>query len=707
MATHFRSCNLCEAICGLEITTEDDKIISIKGDKQDPLSRGFICPKGTAMQDVQNDPNRLRKPIKKVNGEWQEISFEEAFELVAEKVVTTQKNFGENSVGLYLGNPTVHNYGSLTHGPGFSRVLKTLNRFSATSLDQLPMQLTCFLMYGHQFLIPVPDIDNCDYFLMIGANPLASNGSIWTVPDIPSRIKDLKARNGELVVIDPRKTETAHVSTEHIFIRPGTDALFLMALIHSVFEQGLVNTGHLSKQLANLDKVEQAAQTFKPETVEKITGISADKITEIAKKLSITKRAVCYGRMGISTQAYGSLCNWAIQVLNIICGNLDIVGGVMVTHPAVAFVKPGEGSAGNFKRQFSRVSKLPTFSGELPAVVMAEEMLIEGEGQIKCFITAAGNPVLSAPNGRLLDKAFENLDFMASIDIYLNETTRHADVIIPPTSHLEHDHFDIAFLRFATRNTVRFNEAIFEKPEGSLHDWEIFNGIAEKIAKKRGENFQGLPEPSVLIDFMLQAGFYTSQPGDVGPLNLEKVKQHPHGIDLGPLKPSLSERICTKDGLIELAPKEMLDDIPRLVSELETNLEYSVNGELRLIGRRHVRSCNSWMHNSNRLVKGKPRWELLMHPVDMKQRNILDGDQVSIQSKNNSVTTEVRASEEMMPGVVSLPHGWGHQRAGVRLDIASQQLGVSVNDVTDEKFFDAVSGNAALNGVLVKVMRAS
>lgn len=706
--THYRACNLCEATCGLVIVTEGEQIVSIKGDEKDPLSRGYICPKGTAMADIQNDPDRLRKPVKKVNGEWQEISYQEAIELVAENVVKTQEKHGDDAIGFYLGNPTVHNYGSLTHGPGFSRVLKTINRFSATSLDQLPCHLASFLMYGHQHLIPVPDIDNCDYFLMLGANPVASNGSMWTVPDFPNRVKELKKRGGELVVIDPRKTETAHIASAHHFIKPGSDALFLMAIIHSLFKNNLVNLGHLKHLIANLDNVKQAAEVFSPEKVAPMCGIDATTIETIAQKLASTPRAVCYGRMGISTQAFGAVCNWAIQVINILCANLDVVGGTMVTHPAAGYIKQGEGGGGNFKRKFSRVSKLPVFSGELPAVVMAEEILTEGEGQIKMFITSAGNPVLSSPNGVLLDKAFESLDFMASIDIYINETTRHADVIIPPTAHLEHDHFDIAFLRLATRNTVRFNEAIFEKPEGALHDWEILNGLAEAIEKKRGRAFQGMPEPAVLIDFMLQGGYYSNEDvqnnNAVGPLSLEKLKQHPHGIDLGPLRPSLSERLCTQDGVIDLAPEEYINDISRLQAEINKPIN---ENELLLIGRRHVRSCNSWMHNSHRLVKGKPRWQLLMNPDDMKTRGIKTGELVSIQSKTNSVQTIVEASEDMMPGVVSLPHGWGHQRKNIKMDIASQQAGVSVNDVTDETYYDAICGNAGFNGVSVQIQRES
>ncbi|MBL4869096.1 MAG: molybdopterin-dependent oxidoreductase [Pseudomonadales bacterium] len=497
---HYRACNLCEAICGLEIKTEGKKILSIKGDKKDPLSRGFICPKGTALQDIQEDPNRLHGPMKRIGDRWESIDWEEAFEWVATKIVETQNKYSNDAVGIYLGNPNVHNYGSLTHGAPFSRILRTKNQFSATSLDQLPLQMACYFMYGHQFLIPIPDIDNCDYFLMIGANPMASNGSLWTVPDFPARVKALQKRGGELVVIDPRHTETAAIANAHHFVRPGSDALLLFAIINTLFEEDLLVTTHLSPYLADVDTVKDVAKAFSPEKVSDITGIAVEDIQQMARKLASTERAICYGRTGISIQKYGGLCNWAIQVINVLCGNLDVVGGTLVTHPAVGYVKPGESGKGNFARKHSRVSGLPSFSGELPATVMAEEMLTPGDGQIKGFITMAGNPVLSAPNGVKLDAALESLDFMVAIDFYINETTRHADIILPPTAPLEHDHFDLAFFRFATRNTVRFNEVVIAADKGSKHDWEILNELTVRIAEKKNKKVQPLPEPAMLMD---------------------------------------------------------------------------------------------------------------------------------------------------------------------------------------------------------------
>ncbi|MBV1883630.1 MAG: molybdopterin oxidoreductase family protein [Pseudomonadales bacterium] len=702
--THYRACNLCEAICGLEIKTQNNKIISIKGDKQDPLSRGFICAKGTALQDIQEDSNRLRQPMKRIGDQWEAVEWDVAFEWVANKIVETQSQHNRDAVGVYLGNPNVHNYGSLTHGAPFCRMLSTKNQFSATSLDQLPLQMACYFLYGHQFLIPIPDIDHCDYFLMIGANPMVSNGSLWTVPDFPARLKALQGRGGELVVVDPRRTETAKVANEHYFVRPGSDAFLLMAIIHTLFDEEAIVTGHLDSYLPNLDGFAAQVQDFSPEAVSELTGIEAQAIREMARKLSSTERAICYGRTGISIQKYGALSNWAIQVINILCGNLDVEGGTLVTHPAVGLVKPGEAGKGGFARKYSRVSSLPSFSGELPATVMAEEMLTPGDGQIKGFISVAGNPVLSSPNGARLDAALENLDFMVSIDFYINETTRHADIILPPTSTLEHDHYDIAFLRFATRNTVRFNEEVIAAEGDAKHDWQIFNELMARIAEKTKQPFQPLPEPSLMMDLGLRTGYYSQEPGNIGELSLKRLKDNPHGIDLGPLKPSLTERLCTKDGLIDLAPEVYMQDLGRLRAELNDSiLEPTEQSHLSLIGRRHIRSNNSWLHNSHRLVKGKPRWQLFMHPKDMEERSLVDGSQVTIQSAVNAVETQVLASEDMMRGVVSLPHGWGHRRKGVKLDVASQQEGVSVNDVTDDHYYDELSGNAAFNGVPVEV----
>ena len=697
--THYRACNLCEAICGLEIKTQGDQVLSIKGDKNDPLSRGYICPKGVAMQDIYSDPNRLRKPVKKHGDSWVEISWQEAFDSVAEKLVAVQEQHGQNAVAFFAGNPNVHNYGSMTHAGVLRKAVQSKIHFSATSLDQLPHHLTSYSLYGHQSLIPVPDIDHSHYMLIIGGNPLASNGSIMTSPDIPKRLKAIQQRGGRFIVIDPRRTETAEIADQHLFIRPGTDAWLLMAMINTLFAEDLVKTGHLTDLLVGIDQVRSACESFTPEFAEQYSGVAAEQIRQLARDMANTEGAVCYGRMGVSVQVYGTLCQWAIQMINILTHSLDVRGGMMASSPAFGYIKPGESGAGHFAAFHSRVSGLPEFSGELPASAMAEEILTEGEGQIRSLITIAGNPVLSAPNGNQMDKALAGLDFMVSIDFYINETTQHADIILPPTSALEHDHYDIAFHRFAIHNTARFNQAVFEPAQDSKHDWEIFNQLGLAIAARKGVDAKPLPSPDQIVDYGIQCGPYSAKAGHELELTLDKVKQHIHGLDIGPLEPSLPQRLCTADGKITL----MADYIEQDIARLNADQPLIEKDEFLLIGRRHIRSNNSWMHNSKRLVKGKPRWQLLMHPDDLAAHQLQDQSQVRIQSRVGEVQTQVLASDEVMPGVVSLPHGWGHKREGVNLDIAAEQEGVSCNDLTDEKLIDQASGNSALNGVPVRI----
>ncbi|MDB2533486.1 molybdopterin-dependent oxidoreductase [Porticoccaceae bacterium] len=697
--THYRACNLCEAICGLEIKTQGDQVLSIKGDKNDPLSRGYICPKGTAMEDIFTDPDRLRKPVVRQGDKWVEISWQQAFDTVADKLVAVQEQHGHNAVAFYAGNPNVHNYGSMTHANVLRKAVQTKIHFSATSLDQLPHHLTSYSLFGHQSLIPIPDIDHSNYMLIIGGNPLASNGSIMTSPDIPKRLKAIQQRGGRFIVIDPRRTETAEIADQHLFIRPGTDAWLLMAMLNTLFAEDLISTGHLTDLLVGVDQVRSACVSFTPELAEQRTGVAAEQIRQLARDMASTEGAVCYGRMGVSVQVYGTLCQWAIQMINILTNSLDVRGGMMASSPAFGFIKPGESGAGHFAAFHSRVSSLPEFAGELPATVMAEEMLTEGEGQIRGLITTAGNPVLSAPNGNLMDKALAGLDFMVSIDFYINETTQHADIILPPTSALEHDHYDLAFHRLAVHNTARFNEAVFEPAEGSKHDWEIFNELGLAVAARKGMDAKSLPSPDKLIDMGIQRGPYSAAAGHELELTLDKIKQHPHGLDIGPLQPSLPERLCTSDGKITLMADYIIEDLARL----GTDQSATAKDEFLLIGRRHIRSNNSWMHNSHRLVKGKPRWQLLMHPDDLAAHQLQDQSQVRIQSRVGEVQTQVMASDEVMPGVVSLPHGWGHKRDGVSMEIAAAQGGVSCNDLTDDKLIDQASGNSALNGVPVRI----
>jgi len=703
--THYRACHLCEAICGLKIETKGQEILSIKGDPEDPLSRGHICPKAVALRDIHEDPDRLQYPVRRITRadgtiDWEELSWDEALDATADALLDAYRTTGVDSIGVYLGNPSVHNYGMLTHQNHLFRWLRTRNRFSATSVDQLPHHLVSLWLFGHKSLFPIPDVDRSEYFLMLGANPLASNGSIWTVPDVKKRLQALQARGGRLVVIDPRRTETAAIADEHLAIVPGSDALFLAAVAHTIFAEGLAAPRELAPIVAGLDTVAAALDGFTADFAAPHCGIDADTIRRIARDFAAAGAAICYGRMGVSTQRFGALCQYLIQVINIGTGNLDRPGGSMFTLPAVDQV-PRTGPGG-FDRHRSRVRGLPEFDRELPAAALAEEITTPGEGRIRVLFTGAGNPVLSTPNGRALEEALPTLDFMVSLDPYINETTCHADIILPPTSPLEHDHYDIAFHINAVRNTARYNPPVFEPLADKLHDWEIFTALGERVARGLGEEPKDSYPPHAMIDLGLQHGPYGRDTEH--DLSLAKLQANPSGIDLGPLRPLLPERLLTPDKQIHCAAPQALGDLARLRAAFAAPRD---DATLHLIGRRHVRSNNSWMHNYHRLVKGRARDQLLVHPTDLAARGLRDGDRVELRSASGSVTVPVEASEEIMPGVVSLPHGYGHARRGVRLAIASDHAGVSCNDVTDAAYLDELSGNAAVNGVPVTLHAAA
>jgi anaerobic selenocysteine-containing dehydrogenase len=709
--THFRACHLCEAMCGIAIDVDDGgQITRIAGDKDDPFSAGHICPKAVALKDVHYDPDRLRRPLRRTTSGWQEVSFEEALQEAAERLHAIQTAHGKNAVATYLGNPTVHNHGATVFSQVLLKTLRTRSRYSATSVDQLPHMLASYLMFGHQLLLPVPDVDRTQFFLMLGANPLASNGSLMTAPGIERRLRALRARGGRLVVVDPRRTETAAMADSHLAIRPGTDALLLLAMLHQLFAEGRVEPGRLASCSDGLEEVGRLVASFAPAAVAAATGLTADAIRGLARDFSDGAPAVAYGRVGTSTQEFGGLCAWLVNVLNVVTGNLDRPGGAMFTHPAVDVLALADrlDQRGHFDKGRSRVRGLPEFSGEYPVATLADEIETPGEGQVRALVTFAGNPVLSTPNGRRLDRALGQLEFMVSIDPYLNETTRHAHLLLPPTSALEHSHYDLVFHALAVRNTVRHSPPLFEKPSGALDDWEILLELATRIETARGQRLTaGLKRrllrtlgPDGLVEMLLRLGPYgTLLPFGPG-LTLRSVRRAAHGLDLGPLRPALPERLGTKNRRISLCPARLVADLDRLRARQEALA--SSNG-LLLIGRRDLRTNNSWMHNSERLVKGQDRCTLLMHPQDAEARGLRDGASVRITSRAGSVVAPLEASDAMRPGVVSLPHGFGHGREGVRLRVAAAHAGASVNDLTDEQLVDGLCGTAAFSGVPVEV----
>ena len=683
---HYRNCNLCEAICGIEITHEDGKIQSIVGDKLDPFSRGHICPKALGLKDIYEDADRLRHPVRKVDGGCKEISWNEALVITSDRLRDVQARYGRDAVGVYQGNPSVHNLGTILNSRELLKALKTKNNFSATSVDQLPHHFASWAMFGHQFLIPIPDIDRTQYFLIMGANPLASNGSLMTSPDIINRMNAIKDRGGKIVLIDPRRTETTRVVDEHHFIQPGTDAFLLLAIINTLFAEGLVDLGRLAEFADGVDVIREVSSRCSPEEAERQTGIRADDIKRLAREFAKAESAVCYGRIGLSTQKFGGLCQWLINAINILTGNFDRPGGAMFTTPAFDLLMAAKGGEIH-DRWRSRVRGLPEFMAELPVAAMAEEILTEGDGQIKALVTSCGNPVLSTPNGSQLDAALEKLEFMVSIDFYINETTRHADIILPPVTNLESSHYDIVFNTFAVRNTAKYSPPLFEKDSSAKYDWDIFQ---ELVARLNGTQFKPEP-PEVKLGMGLMFGPHG--------LSIDKLKENPNGIDLGELQSCLPARLQTANKRINLAPEMLVKDIDRLTASNGEEPDFPFS----LIGRRHLRDCNSWMHNYEILVKGKNRCTLIINDIDASELGLRNNQIVKVTSRAGSIELPCEVTADIARGVVSIPHGYGHNRVGTNTSLASQHAGVSINDLTDELVLDELTGNAAFSGVRVKI----
>ena len=690
--SRFRACPLCEAICGLEFQFEGDALVAIRGDAQDPFSKGHVCPKGNAILDLESDPDRLTRPMLRDGEHWVPLDWEAAFELAGQGLWRAQQAHGPAAVAAYLGNPNVHHFGHIAYLPALLRSLRSPNVFSASSVDQWPHQFVNAQMYGHQFLLPVPDVDRTDYFLMLGANPVVSNGSLMTAPGIARRLKALVDR-GKLVVVDPRRTETAEIASEHVFIRPGGDALFLVAFLQALLRCSPSRNGHCLDHCDGLQEALAAVSSVDCSGLEAHAGVELATVDRLAREFHAAPTAVAYGRMGVSVQRFGTLCQWLLQLVNLISGNLDREGGALVNEAAIPVTGAGT-SPGLHGRWRSRVRGLPEFAGELPVSAMAEEILTPGEGQVRALLTVAGNPVLSTPDGRNLDRALSGLDFMLSIDIYINETTRHANLILPPASPLTQFHYDLVFNAFAVRRVARLNRPIRSRSEDERADWEIVNGVGAAYARAAGKPWTSLAEPRQMI----AEGLARGESG----IGIEDLEAAPHGLDLGPLRPSLLRRLQTPNGRIQAAAPALLAELHRLAGELRT----PDRAQLKLIGRRDVRSNNSWMHNAPRLVKGKPRHQLLMHPADLATRQLVSGTRVIIESRVGAIETDVLACDSLMPGVACLPHGFGHGGSGTRQVRAARVEGASYNDLTDPLALDGACGNAALNGLEIEVRPA-
>lgn len=736
---HYRTCPLCEATCGLEITMDGDRVARIRGDRDDVFSQGFICPKGSTLKQFHEDPDRLRAPVVKRDGGHVEVTWDEAFAEVERLLTPVLTEHGRDACAVYLGNPNVHNLANTLYVRPLIMAMGTTNIYSASTVDQMPKHVSAGLMFGDPLTIPVPDLDRTDYALLLGANPWASNGSLATAPDFPGRLEAIQARGGRFVVVDPRRTETAEHADEHLAIRPGTDALWLCALVHVVFDEGLADLGDIAPHTIGLDEVRALVEAFTPEAVAPATGIDADTTRRIARDLAGADAALVYGRIGTHTVEFGTLASWAVDVLNAVTGNLDSPGGAMFPYPA--HTTPHRGTPGgrgfSIGRHHSRVSGHPEVRRELPVAALAEEIETPGDGQIRALVTVAGNPVLSTPDTGRLDAALATLDVMVSVDPYLNETTRHADVVLPPPSPLAKSHYDLGFYGLSIRNVANWSAPILpaEGPleseilarlslifsgQGASADPAIVDGLLIgsllERATREGGPLEGR-DPADLeaeltgdtpadraLDAMLRTGPYGDRFGaDPDGLSLAKLQEHPHGIDLGPLTSQVPATLRTPSGKVELAPEPIVADVARLRAVLDAP---PTEDDLVLIGRRHLRSNNSWMHNFEVLVKGKPRCTLQVHPDDASRLGLTDGGTAKVASRVGVVEAPVEVTDTIAPGVVCLPHGWGHDLPGTRLEVAGRYAGVNSNVLTDGSRLDPLSGNAVLNGIPVTVAPA-
>lgn len=737
-AVAHRICPFCEASCGLELELEEGRVVRIRGDQNDVFSKGFLCPKAIGLQDLHDDPDRLRMPLIKRGGQFVEASWDEAYAEIARRLPPIIAAGGPDAVATVLGNPVSHKMSLMLYFPRLARALGTRNMFSASSVDQVPKMLSVGLMFGTWLSVPVPDIERCDFLLVLGANPMVSNGSLWTVPDFRGKAKALRARGGRIIVVDPRRTETAEVADAHHFIRPGADVFFLLGMVQALFDEGLARPGRLAAHCNGLKELAAAVRDYSPERVAARCGIDAATIRGLARTLAATPRAAIYGRIGTCTQQFGTLCSWLIDVINVLTGHLDEEGGAMFPKAAAFGAntrgKPGVGRGVVSGRHRSRVSGAVEVAGELPITCLAEEIETPGPGQIKALIAIAGNPVLSSPNGPRLAAALDQLEFMVSLDIYLNETSRHADVILPGPSPLEDDHYDVTFTQFSHRNHARYSAPVLARQPGQpAHpdEWESLLRIAAIAGGQgAGADIEALDDalleqelerelkaasgpaaaqvmaalapqrgPQRLLDLALRTGPYGDQFGRVPEgLTLAKIRQAASGIDLGAMTPRIPEALRTPSGKIELAPPMLLDDLARVADDLAAPAP-----DLVIVGRRQLRSNNSWMHNLPVLAKGAYRCTALVHPLDAARLGLLDGGMAQLRKGGRRIDVQVEVSDEMMPGVVSLPHGWGHDLAGTRLGVAAVRPGVNLNALLDENLRDPLSGNAVLSGVAVEM----
>lgn len=713
--TIARQCTLCEAHCGILVTVEDSKVSRIEGDPDDVLSKGYICPKATAMAGLHDDPDRLRTPVRRVGDRFEPIGWDEAFREVGARLRQVRRTHGPHSVGMYLGNPAAHN-SAIMYAFALRAGLMTRNFYTASSIDQFPQEFVAWQMYGSNYLMPVADIDRTDRLVIIGANPAVSNGSVTTMPGAKNRIKEVRARGGKVVVIDPRRTETARLADEHISVLPGGDPYLLLAVLHVLITEELYDRTAVHAQCGGLGELRELVADFTPEDAAPHAGVDAGTIRRLAREHAAAKSAVVYARIGVCQTLTGTITHWLVNTINAVTGNLDRPGGQMYATPAVDLLPLARRVPPFYGAWTDRSGKYKSFRFELPVAALATEILDEGPEQIRAMITYAGNPVLSTPQRGQLDKALSSLDFYVAVDMYITETTRHADIILPPLSPLEREDLDILLAMFSVRNNIRYNARAVDPAGEGLEDWEIMARLTTEILPLPLRSLTGRALNAVFARFSpMRAAALGMAVGPHGVLRrgrkgvtLRKVRAARGGIDLGPLRPRLRSLIATEDRKVALAPARFVAETRRLLDEArDTAAADDGSYDLRLIGRRHLRSNNSWLHNVPAMVKGRARCTALMHPQDATARGLADGAEATISSPIGSIVVPVEISTDIRPGTVAVPHGWGHREPGVGWTVAASLPGANVNLLHDPEQVDRISGNAAVNSTWVKVEAVS
>lgn len=724
---HQRTCPLCEGMCGIDVSVEGDRVTMVRPNKANVWSKGHICPKGTTLGDLHHDPNRLRVPMIREGTRWREASWEEAFAHAENLARKVREKYGQSAFASFGGNMSGKGFASGRYMLLLYRLARFAQSFSSSSVDQLPKNVSSYLLYGNMWRIPIPDVDRTDLFVILGANPAESKGSIFSHRDVMGAIRGVRARGGKVVVVDPVRTRTAAAADEWVPLRPGSDAAFLLAIVHVLFAEDRVRLGHLAPLISGVETLRDVAAAFPPECVARFCGVDASVIRTLALKIADARAAAIYGRIGTCTQAFGTLASWLVDAIAILTGNLDSPGGSMWSTQVAPHLDlaPPYASGGSVTGKPSRVRGVLAILGQYPASCLAEEIDTPGDGQIHGLMTLGANPVLSVPGSTRLDAALEQLECMISIDIYINETTRHAHVIFPSPSLLEQPHWDIWAWPWALTSGGHYSPALFEQgdrppewhvmarvgaimggvdiPDLDALDDEFFGAMCDQAGIDRQVAFDALATngPERILDLCIRSGPFGDRFGaNPAGLTLDDFKAAPDGILLGPAVPLGARAVTTPTGKIELAHPHFLADLPRLKAALD-----ETDAGLVLVSRRHLRSLNSWMHNLDTLVKGKERCTLQIHSQDAVHLDLATGDSCEVTSQGGTVIAPVEVTDDIMPGVVSLPHGWGHGRRGARLDIARLHVGTNINELSPADMIDTASGNAVLNGIPVTVRR--